>query len=404
MRIWEVEDNRMIPSNLVREQDFILRVRRLQRLGSPTLVVNIVLSAVAHEHIGQGNLEEVQGHLQAFVRKNGGAYAEMSNGDVFLIWPDSDVGMLLTDQVMSVVFPGDSATPEDVANYRHVFHLPSDYAVLRACADHYVEISRDAVIPEPESTPAQLLQSESARGPLTAWSADLIGKLLQDIDVHRYLKTQAVYEREPYGTWRPLFVELFLGFSDLRQAHFPKMEIEPSEHLFLELCQTADRLLLTELTRHPEIMAGNNLSLNLSVASIMGAGFALFAHALPHADRGTITCELNNADLWQDFTLTLGAMESLRHEGFKSAIDGVTPDMLGYINLSLFDTDYIKINVSKDHVAALMEPKARAALAALPRDKLIFFRCDNQQALALGIELGVTRFQGWLIDDAVKTG
>ena len=45
-RVWEFEDNKAIPSDLVREQDFILRVRRMQRLGTPHTVVNLVLNAL----------------------------------------------------------------------------------------------------------------------------------------------------------------------------------------------------------------------------------------------------------------------------------------------------------------------------------------------------------------------
>ena len=43
----------------------------------------------------------------------------------------------------------------------------------------------------------------------------------------------------------------------------------------------------------------------------------------------------------------------MRSEGFKVAIDSVTPDMIDYLNLSSFDVDQIKINVSKDRAAQL---------------------------------------------------
>jgi len=62
----------------------------------------------------------------------------------------------------------------------------------------------------------------------------------------------------------------------------------------------------------------------------------------------------------------------------------------------------IKINVSKDRVLQLEEPVIRAALQKLPAEKLIFFRCDNERALSVGMELGVTQFQGWLIDDLIN--
>ncbi|MDD5587181.1 MAG: hypothetical protein PHY92_09575 [Alphaproteobacteria bacterium] len=401
MRIWEVEDNRAIPSNLVLEQDFILRIRRLHRVGALYLVINIPLTAIDAGQGGRGPLEEAQERLQTFAKDSAGIYAEMSNGDVFLLWPETGAAKSLADQVMNIVLPG-GATPEDIDKFRLVYRMPAEYPSLRERANHYVDVSRDLASENAESSAGQLLQSENARGPLTAWSADQIEKLLQDIDIHRYLKTQPVYERGPDGVFRPIFVELFIGIEDLRRAHFPKMEITASDHLFLDVCQTIDRRLLSELSQHTDVITGHSISLNLSVPTVIGSVFAQFAFAIPRANHGTIICELNGADLWQDFELTLGAMDTLRREGFKIAIDGVLPAMLPYANLGLFETDFIKINVSKDYVASLADRKIRAALAALPREKLIFLRCDNEHALTFAKDLGVSKFQGWLVDDLAK--
>ena len=55
MRTWEVDDNRMIPSDLVREQDFILHIRRLRRLDAAQMVVNLVLDAT---ELGDGGARD----------------------------------------------------------------------------------------------------------------------------------------------------------------------------------------------------------------------------------------------------------------------------------------------------------------------------------------------------------
>ena len=94
----------------------------------------------------------------------------------------------------------------------------------------------------------------------------------------------------------------------------------------------------------------------------------------------------------------------MHREGFKVAIDSVTPDMVNYLNLAAFDVDFIKINVSKDRAGLLADPAIREGLARIPKEKLIFFRCDNERALKAGLEMGVGKFQGWMIDDAVQQG
>lgn len=401
MRKWELEDNRAIPSDMVLEQDFILRIRRLNRLGVPQLVVNIALSACDPRYSGRGPLEDAQQRLQNLATTKGGAYAEMSNGDVFLIWPDTNSVGALSDLALKTALP--ECAFEDAVKHRLVYRLPNDYSALRERANYYIEVSRNAaIVGEAESTPSQLLQTEAARGPLTAWSVDQIGRLLQDIALNRYIRLQPIYERGTSGKWTPLFEECAIGFEDLRRAHFPKMEVVAPEHLFLALCQTLDARLLSELTERFETIAGRDVSLNLSVMSVLGSAFAGFARKVPRDAHGRIGFELNPGDLLQNFALTLSAMNLLRREGFRVIIDGVTPDMLAYVNIAAFGADYIKLNVSKDYAAQLAEASVRKSLSAIPRDKLIFFRCDNERALAAGLDLGVTRFQGWLIDEKTR--
>ena len=53
-------------AHLYQEQDFILRVRRMQRLGTPYLVINLVLSTIERFAKHQGALESVQQQLQEF--------------------------------------------------------------------------------------------------------------------------------------------------------------------------------------------------------------------------------------------------------------------------------------------------------------------------------------------------
>lgn len=395
--MWEVEDNKAIPSSLVLEQDFILRVRRLHRMGTPNIIVNIALNEINSSFGGRGPLEVVQKRVQDFCTARGGSYAEMSNGDVFVLWPDNGTTRTIPDEIMTVVLP--SSDPSgNYAAFRFIYHMPADYNALRERLNHYVDTSRAAAATEDKSTPAQMLQTEAARGPLTAWSVNQIEKLLENIDLRRYVRTQPVCERHPDGSWSPLFDECYISFDELRRSYFPKLEMSAPEHLFLELCQALDRRFLTDLSEHYGTIAGQALSLNLSVATVMGAVFSQFVHQVPRTDRKNICFEIHRGDLLQDFQLTLNAMMVIHRDGFKVAIDSVTPDMLGYLNLAMFETDYIKLNVAKDRYRLLDTPEARKALAQIPREKIIFFHCDNEPALKVGLELGITKFQGWLID------
>lgn len=400
MRTWEIEDSKALPSDLVHEQDFILRVRRMQRHSTPHLVINLVLGGTEPFSMHQGALEAVQRQLQEFTRVTQGFYSEMSNGDVFIAWEETAETQLLPARIVAAILP-DAAKGADTGGFLLVYHMPKDYTPLRERTNYYIEAAQAMQIAalSNEGSPAQALQSEAARGELTAWSVDQIGRLLGEIDLRHYARAQFIYHRETSGTWRQVCEEYFIGFEDLRRERFPKLDLVTTEHLFLALCEMLDQQLLAMLTKHPEIIIGRDVRLNVSVRSIMSSHFALFMRSVPHDRRGLIGFEIHRGDLFQDFVMTLGAIDILHKEGFRTAIDSVTPDMVDYLNLQAFNVDHIKINVSKDRAAQLDNPAIRQGLARLPAEKLIFFRCDNERALRAGLALGVTRFQGWLIDD-----
>lgn len=400
MRVWEFDDKKALPSDLVREQDFILRIRRLQRIGSQHLVINLVLNALDVIAKSSRALEAMQERLQEFAKVTHGVYAEMSNGDAFIIWEETHDAHILSARIVEAILP-DGHGMEDTSQFILTYHLPLDYTALRERANHYVELVQTAGTMGSDSDASHALKSSAATGPLTPWSVEQIDKLLHDIDLRRYGRTQFIYKYQPDASWIPVTEEYFLSFEDLRRERFPKLEIVTPEHLFLALCQTLDKRLLASLTNHHDTIAGKPIHLNLSVGTVLGPIFAQFVHSIPRKDRGLVGFEFHRGDLLQDFTQTLNALNVIRHEGFQTIIDSVTPDMVNYLNLAAFDVDFIKINVSKDRADQLANPVIRKALSLLPPDKLVFFRCDSEKALAAGLELGVSRFQGWLIDDAV---
>jgi EAL domain-containing protein (putative c-di-GMP-specific phosphodiesterase class I) len=392
MRVWEVEDNKAVPSDLVREQDFILTLRRLQRHGSTCLVLNFIINGIPALAKDVAAREARQEKLREIAKVSGGVYFEMTRGDVFMVLEGSFEAEKMAARVVEVAFP---EMGNGWAQFVLSYQLPQDYAKLRERANHYIETVRAAATVEVMETAGRV---EEARGALDAKTVDQIGHLLGEINVRRYGRTQRIYRRTA-DKWQTLGEEYFISFEDLRREHFPRLQVISSEHFFLALCGMLDQKLLGMLTNSYEMIANRMINLNLSVASIMGAPFSQFVRRVPRGDRHLLGFELNRGDLFQDFSLTLSAMETLRNEGFRIALDGITPDMVNYMNLAAFPVDAIKMNVSKDRAAQLDNPAIRKGLEALPPEKLIFFRCDNERALAIGSDLGVRVFQGWLIDD-----
>ncbi|MDR3424106.1 MAG: EAL domain-containing protein [Alphaproteobacteria bacterium] len=390
MRVWEFGDNKETPADLVREQDFILRVRRMQRHGFPCLVLNFILSAIAPLAKDRKALEAAQKKLQAYAQDAKGAYYEMSNGDAFVVWENPGEARILSERAI------EAALEEHKANansFLLTYRMPENYAVLRERTNYYIEAARAAATLGGDKDTV-----DESIGHLTAKTVDQIEHLLGEIDIRGYGRTQTIY-LDTNGKWDQVAEEYFISFEELRRERFPKLEVARSEHFFFAICTLLDQKLLTMLANSYDAIAGRKVNLNLSIASIMGSVFAQFVHRVPREQRNLIGFELHRGDLLQDMSLTLSAIDVLRREGFRTALDSITPNMVGYVNLDAFAVDRIKINVSKDRAQQLADPAIRKGLERLPSEKLIFFRCDNERALSIGREMGVKLFQGWLIDD-----
>ncbi len=385
-----------MPVDLVREQDFILRVRRLQRLGTRHFVINLVLSAIPALVKNRVQLTNIQISLKEFAKVSNGTYCEMSNGDAFILWEANANAPQLVQKLMSVL-PIEKHEQGNTERFLLVYNLPGDYTALRERSNHYVEVVRASG--GITNAPEDALKSETARGPLTAWSVDQIGKLLDDVDVRTYGRKQPIYRMDEQGALHAVSEEYFISFDDLRRERFPKLDLITPEHLFFALCEMIDQRLLSILTSAHATIAGKSMHFNLSVATVIGSVFAKFTHSVPREQRGLLTFEIHRGDLFQDFARTQNAIEVLHQEGFKVALDSVTPDMLPYINLTDMKFDFIKVNVSGDRIGLLATTAVRKALQQLPADKLIFFRCDSDSAMRTGRDLGIRLFQGWHIDD-----
>lgn len=399
MRVLETGDSGLLPSDLVREQDFILRVRRFQRLGTAHFVVNLVLTSLAPLANSTRALEAAQEQLREFARVTHGTYADMSNGDIFIVWEgNADTREIISR--LSDLLPQETTKSGNGKGWIQLFTLPANYMKLRERVNYYIDVARTlSKIDTVNGKPSRILQSDAARGPLTAWNVDQIGKLLGDIDLSRYIRTQPIYRRKDEQNWEPVSEEFFISFEELRRERFPRVDLSASEHLFLALCETLDRQFLADLCEHRDLIAGRNANLNLSISSVVGSVFTQFAHGIPFGQRARVCFEIHRGDLFQDFTHALGILDTLKKEGFCVAIDGITPDMLRCLDVTALDADFVKLNVSQDRAGLLSEPDILKRLELIPPEKLIFFRCDNPGSLEAGVRLGVTLFQGWLIDD-----
>lgn len=405
MRIWEIDDKNAMPADMVREQDFVMRVRRMQRSGQAWLIVNIVFEVLDIVRADVTLKEDLQGRVASLIKQMGGESHAMLNGDMFTVLPLSASSRVesLVEKITVAAMPDQGASQEDCAGLIRVFQIPADYTALRERTNHYIDAARAAsTIGAASQSAERALQGDAVRGPLTAWSLSQIERLLNEIDVRRYVRNQPIYQRLPQA-WKPVFSEYFVSVEELKHERFPRLDVRKPERLFHELCGALDKKLLQKLTETSDTWANLAININLSVETILSSSFAQFCHVLSPERRRQVGFEVHRADLLMDFSATMHALHALRKEGFRTVLDGLHPDILPYLNTVKFPVDYYKVRVSKDQLQNVPNNEVIHALRALPAGKVVFYRCDNEIALELGQQIGVDKYQGWLIDDLAHT-
>jgi hypothetical protein len=378
---------------MVPEQDFIMQVRRMHRTQEPHIVLNLMIDTGHGQESNVGLREALQEKLTGALP--GCDVFAMTSGDVFLVIP------MARAKGLDIAGGLQRALGNDLGKIaQRSYAMPADYMPLRERLNEYIDLARViAAGGSVEQRAQQILSRDESAGILTAWTVAQIERLVQEVDIRRYTKTQPVYRRLAADRWDMIFEEYYISIGDLKRERFPRLNVETPERLFLDLCCTLDRCLLQEMTVRDTDWRGRGLSINLAVETILSSTFARFCHVLPASERHLIGFELHRTDLFQDFAASLSAINLLRSEGFRVALDGMTPDVLPYLSVDRFTVDFYKIAVSKHFAPLLRTPETMTALQKLPRDKILFFRCDNQEALKIGLDLGVEHYQGWLIDD-----
>lgn len=399
MRLWEFGDNKAAQFNMMFEQDFILHVRRLKQRKVPHIVANLKLSEAPTAYGERGPIEDAHARLNSFMQSQKGSFAPMPNGDVFLTWEVSPANTHLVDQTLRIAFPKSTSKLED-DKYLQLYKLPDDYVKIRTIVDEYINDSKP-VYSEKRSAQdcIQLLKGSRARGVLSAWTLDQIESLVKKIDVYHYIRSQPIYRCVDADHWERICDEAYIGFNEFRQTYFPHTDVSQPKHLFLELCQLLDGKVLTTLTENYDSVKGMPLSLNLSISTVLGVDFATFARTIPAEERNNFGFEIHCGDLLQDFEITLNMIDTMREEGFHLALDGVSPNMLEYFDFSTLNMDAIKIDVRKDYTKMLGGLKTQKAIMMIDPDKVIFSHCDTEEAIEAGLRLGVSKFQGFLVDD-----
>ncbi len=223
-----------------------------------------------------------------------------------------------------------------------------------------------------------------------------VGKQLGPISFARaFVRSQQVAtigsDHRPVVTGR----EYFVGMEDLKSHVFPDVEFRAACNRFNQLTVTLDRLLLSSFCEiNPE---NQPCSINLNVETVFTRNFEIFLKARKNV-LGGIAFEFRQADILQNFDEFVLARDLIQDRGGEVTVDAVFAETAGIVNL-------LRLGVSSAKI--LWRAGAEDMLRIRCEDmkylqdcgtKFTLCRVDDQMAIDIGHEVGITSFQGFHVD------
>ncbi len=293
-----------------------------------------------------------------------------------------------------LIFGEDGGRGERFASW---YDLEIDYGLFQSMLDDLIEDGL-RITEDKDAASSEVVLGK----PIDARALAAVVDRLQHTRIADLISHQAAVEVGGDGG-RLLFREHYVSIADLKKRVAPGVHIMSDFWLFLYLTEILDRRILAVLGRRDFAAPGRPISLNLNISTVLSADFDAFAMRVgPNGDK--VVVELQQVDVFADLRLFREARDRLRRRGFAVLIDGLHPLALQYFDPLPLDVDYIKINWSGNLLSSEFKGRLRQVRDSLAeiRDTVVLARIDDEDAIKVGMEIGVTRFQGRFIDRLVS--
>lgn len=279
------------------------------------------------------------------------------------------------------------------------FELDQNYEGMLRLAQTMVDerVRHDA---RTSAAPAPVRQSPPTT-PLDPTSLAVIESAIAQADLTTMILRQPICAVSIDRTPEPVFQEIYTSIESLRLMLMPAVDLHANIWLFQDLTRHLDRCMIAYLAHNDEDVLRRAFSLNLNVSTLLSPEFLAFDKTYNTGKR-SIVIELQLTDIFADLNSYYFARDFLRERGYRFCLDGVT-----HMSLPLVDRDRLGFDLMKvfwtadfaDHLHGLGGDELRAVAHRAGPERLILARCDTELALEVGESLGVSLYQGRLLDD-----
>ncbi|MCC7015981.1 MAG: EAL domain-containing protein [Rhodospirillales bacterium] len=297
----------------------------------------------------------------------------------------------------------------DQSRLLRVVNLSKRLVNAIALVERYKEAVAEMSVPDREggaaetAAPVPKVKKESKPERLRSLHINDI-KLLEDVShelgardfARAFIRSQELAEIVPGKNPVHVMRELYASMDLLRRHALKGVEMRGSGNLFNQLTILLDQIVLASFQQsNPDAV---RCSLNMNVESVFTRGFETFIETTGPADFANILFEFRQANIIQNFDEFSVACDLIRSHGGRIAVDAIFPETVGLVNLNRLNVEMVKVFWRQNAETVL--PKCRDDIRAMQDAgvRFVLARVDDQTALDIGQELGVTLFQGFYVD------
>lgn len=377
-------------------------VQRMEKRRNGRCAVHLCLSRMASEAIPSQNLRVAVSIFEAGIRGLEGELFVLDNFDIVFIGTDAEAAPLRSVvERVEVLLHNDPATDKLslVSDFARWFDLTFGY---ESFLNHVRQLAIDEEQQRLDRASGNAVDARMIpREELDLTGLAALERALNTADISSLVRRQAVCAIGKNMRPSRVLTEFFTSIREVEKVLSPDTDLSRNRLLFQYLTQILDRRMLSYLKQNTHQGVGRYISLNLNVASLTSQAFLAFDAALPVGVRGKIIIELQQSDVYADLRTYSFARDLARQQGYKLCLDGVTRHSLSLIDRDGLGMEFVKLLWSED-LRSVLEGRGRGeierAIERIGTQHMILHRCETEEIVKIGHELGVQLFQGHHID------
>eukprot|EP00752_Nemacystus_decipiens_P017163 g15377.t1 len=395
-------------------QEYLLLdyVQRLERHREGRRGVHVHLSRLKPQNRREHHIRIAINTIEEFVNTYEGQIFLLGNADIVFVTKGATLPQL-DEAVMRLkyLFSEDPLTmhdPDDDAGHGRfatLYNIEGQFHRFQELAESVFEEERQRQKRLQKMAEQTGDTFEDSRKPLSPQQLAKLEEFLQRADLSSVFRRQAVCAVAEKAPPKPIFNELFISIIDLATTVLPEVNLAANRWLFQHLTQTLDRRVLKMLTRADDTTLHSSFSINVNVGTLLAPEFLDFDNSLRMGSRGTLVVELQMLDILADYQAFVFARDFVREKGYRICLDGVSPDLLAFVDRQRMGVDLVKLNASPVFDEG-GDPERREDVARqierCGKGRVILARCDNEAMVRTGQSMGVTMFQGRFLDAVLQ--